>query len=429
MNHAKSVLQTLNEAGFQAYFVGGAVRDLLLGLDPKDYDITTNASMKDIENCFEKSIRTGERYGTVTVFIENERFEVTTFRGESDYNGRAPEKVFFVESLREDLARRDFTINAMAMDYEGNVYDYFSGQDDLKKRVIRFVGCADDRLKEDRLRIFRLVRFAQRYGMTPIENFRTPVDIAPVSVERIQKEFNEMLLSTRPSNAIRRLLKYGILDQFLPEIMPLIGFNQKNPHHQLDVFEHTMVVLDESPAILEVRLAALCHDLGKPETFKIDEQGVGHFYGHHSVSADKTEILLKRLKYNTHVVETVKRLVHHHMLYFDTMNAAGIKRMIRKIGKENFEWFLMLLRADRLGTFKPDMKGYECFVQRVREVLEEDVLMSVKDLDVDGHALMALGFEGKAIGTVLKQLLEAVTENQVKNEYQALMTYVKTHCM
>lgn len=428
MIHAKTILKQLNNAGYQAYFVGGAVRDLLLGLDPKDYDITTNASMSEIEACFEVTRRTGERYGTVTVYVEEESYEVTTFRGESHYNGRAPECVYFVESLKEDLERRDFTINAMAMDAEGTLYDYFGGQEDLANGLLRFVGCADERIQEDRLRIFRLVRFAQRYGFTPIETFQVPVDISPISVERIQKEVNEILLSVRPSNGIRRMLKYGILNQFLPEIMPLIGFNQKNPHHQLDVFEHTMVVLDESPAILEVRLAALFHDFGKPETFQLDDQGVGHFYGHHQLSAEMAEQILKRLKYNSRTIDVVKILVHYHMTYFDTINNTGIKRLIRKIGKDNFEWFLMLLRADRLGTFDPDMKGYERFVQNVREVLDEEVLMTVRDLDINGYDLMRLGYEGKAIGKVLMSLLEAVTESLVENKKESIIDYIKTHC-
>lgn len=425
MNKPKIILQRLNECGFDAYIVGGAVRDFLLGLVPKDYDIATNASMEAVEACFEKTKRTGEKYGTVSVFIEGESFEVTTFRSESDYDGRAPRAVAFVKTLYEDLSRRDFTINAMAMDRCGKIYDYFGGRNDLEKGLIRFVGNPEKRLEEDRLRIFRMVRFAQRYGFDLIGVPQCRVDISPVSLERIQKEFNEILISKQPSRGIKMLHQYGVLEQFLPEIIPLIGFDQKSPHHLYDVFEHTMKALDVSSDALVVRLAVLFHDIGKPMTFSVDDLGNGHFFGHEIEGSLIAEKILKRLHYDAKTVDCVYRMIRYHMIPCEEMKKVGIRKLLRQISPEEMPLFLEVIKADRLSTSHPALDTFFAFKERIGTVLDEKPAFSVKDLEVDGYDLMAMGYSGKQIGLVLNSLLDAVVEERVLNEKSMLILYLK----
>lgn len=425
MNKVRMVLQRLNECGFEAYMVGGAVRDLLLGLNPKDYDIATNATMEAVEACFEKTKRTGEKYGTVSVFLEGERFEVTTFRSESDYDGRAPRQVAFVNSLFEDLNRRDFTINAMAMDLQGTLYDYFGGRSDLDKGVIRFVGDPIKRLDEDRLRIFRMVRFAQRYGFEPVGLPPCRIDVSPVSLERIQKEFNEILRSNQPSRGIKILHQYGVLDQFLPEIMPLIGFDQKSPHHHYDVFEHTMKALDASCGELVVRLAVLFHDIGKPLTFSQDALGNGHFYGHEIEGAQLAEGILKRLHYDAKTIDYVVRMIRYHMIPYDEMKRVGIRKLLRQISPEEMPLFLEVLKADRLSTSHPSLESFMVFKESISGILDEKPAFNVTDLDINGYDLMALGYKGKVLGAMLNQMLDAVIEERVENNKEALLNFIK----
>lgn len=428
---SQKILRTLNDKGYQAYFVGGCVRDFLMHKAPKDIDICTNALPEQVMACFEKTIPTGIDYGTVTVIQEGESYEVTTFRAESDYDGRRPKVVSFSKDLREDLSRRDFTINAMAMTLEGEIMDPFGGQADIKQARLRFVGSPMERLLEDKLRLLRYVRFLTRLGFQTAhesEELSWQLDISQLSFERIQLELNEMLLMEKPSNAIRYLHRLGLLGQMMPEMIPAIGFDQRHPAHSEDVFNHTLTVLDGCPKDLAVRLAALCHDLGKPQTFTVDESGCGHFYGHQKYSVTLAETFLNRLKYSNQLKETVLILTAEHMRTYSQPSKPMAKRLMRQVGVERLEQLFSLQLADTLAC-KGDRTVFASDILAMKrlceQVLTEEGAFSLRDLKINGNDLMLLGLKGKAVGAMLSQLLEAVIDEKLENAHEVLLQYVK----
>lgn len=428
---SQKIIRTLNVNGYQAYFVGGCVRDYLMNHPPKDIDICTSALPKQVMACFDNTIPTGIDYGTVTVLIEGMGYEVTTFRAETGYDGRRPKVVRFSTDLYEDLSRRDFTINAMAMSLSGEVIDPYGGQADLKQACLRFVGVPMDRLLEDRLRLLRYVRFLTRLGFKSAhesEELTWQLDISQLSYERVQQELNEMLLIDKPSEAIRYLHRLGLLGQIMPEILPAIGFDQRHPAHTEDVFSHTLSVLDGCPKDLAVRLAALCHDLGKPQTFTMDEAGCGHFYGHPKHSVILAEGFLSRLKYSSQIKETVLILTAEHMRTYAQPTKAMAKRLIRQVGMARLEQFFSLQLADTKAC-AGDRSGFVNEIHAMKGLCETVLLdqeaFSLKDLKINGNDLMRLGLGGKAVGAMLNQLLEAVIDEKLENEQGALLQYVK----
>ncbi len=421
------VMETLEVAGYGAYLVGGAVRDLIRGVSPKDYDVTTDARPEAVKALFEKVYETGVRYGTQTVVVDGMPFEVTTFRSESDYDGRKPAAIVFTDSLKADLSRRDFTMNAIAVDRRGCVYDFFNGQAAISRGKVNFVGNAFDRIEEDRLRILRFVRFQRQLDFGTDEKIDFPIDLSPLSAERIRAEFDKILMTEKPSKGIKDLMALGLLQQFMPEITAMAGFDQQNPHHDKCLLTHTLCVLDALPKELPLRLAGLLHDVGKPETFSVDAEGIGHFYNHHRVGETLAETVLMRLKYDRKTIQTVKSLVHHHMLYYPKVDKKVAKRFLNKVGVDEVGYLLELMKADRIATKPPHiLEDIEALQAFVTTVLDEAQTFSIKDLAVDGHDVIALGYRGRDIGQVLSGCLEAVIDEQVVNEKNALIEWVRS---
>lgn len=424
------VLRRLHDAGYEAYIVGGCVRDTLLGLQPQDYDVTTSALPEEVEAVFSDCsvIETGLKHGTVTVLIDRIPVEITTFRTESAYSDhRHPDQVAFTRSLREDAARRDFTMNAMAYSADTGLMDYFGGQEDLKAGIIRCVGVAEERFREDALRILRALRFSARFGFAIEEETAKAVHncrelLRFVSAERIASELTQILCG---KDIKRILLEYpDVLGVVIPELLPMVGYDQRNPHHRFDLLTHTAIAVEEVPAEPTLRLAALLHDIGKPASFFMDEQGIGHYHGHPEVSADMADEILRRLKLDNATRKTVVQLVRYHdMVIVPTEKA--VRRAISKITPELF-WVLMdLKRADSIGTGRTDdvrMVRHGEVRAIAEEIFRKESCFSLRDLAISGKDLIALGMKpGKELGAMLEKLFDAVLSGEVENEKEALL--------
>jgi len=425
-------IRMLEDAGFAAYVVGGCVRDALLGLTPHDYDLCTAADPSQIAAVFSEFslVRSGEKHGTIGVVMEGSLYEITTFRTEGGYDdSRHPGWVRFVPSLEEDLKRRDFTVNAMAYHPDKGYLDPWGGQADLKSKVLRAVGDPATRFTEDALRILRGVRFAVRYGLAPEETtIQAMIQLAPrlnlLARERVFEELCKLL----PLVNARDLIRFApILTQTIPELGKTVGFEQRNPHHLYDVYCHTARVVEAVPPVLSLRLAALLHDIGKPDTFSIDEQGIGHFLGHAAVSAELANNILLALRAPTALREQVVFLVAQHMTPLPA-DKKLLRRRLGKFGEENIRLLLRLQQADlgNKGTSE-DFTHFEEIAHLLDEIAQEEACLSIRDLDVDGKDLLALGFQpGPALGAVLSALLEQVQDELLPNEKEALLTFAKT---
>ena len=434
---AAALLRRLNEAGFEAYAVGGCVRDSLLGKIPQDWDLCTSAKPDEIKACFakERTILTGERYGTVTVLLEGEAFEITTFRAETGYgDSRHPDGVRFLSSLREDLARRDFTVNAMAADREGVVTDCFGGTEDLKNGQIRCVGEPEQRFEEDALRMLRGLRFAAKLDFAIEKNTAAAIcemkaRLLLVAQERLRKELEGLLLGKAAGRVLREFS--AVLFVLIPELAPCEGFAQYNYHHAFDVWEHSLRALESCEAEPTLRWAALLHDVGKPATFFFDKQLVGHFYGHSTVSAALCDRILRRLRYDNGMRSAVTELVAFHSYPLQGESQRQLRRLLGRLGEAQTKRLLQLRRADRLGkgTEVPEQIEAEiCGVQTfLQQILNEELCFSLKQLKISGWELMAMGVpQGKQVGALLQRLLEAVVEDRVQNERSALGEYAQS---
>ena len=426
---ARIVIDRLYENGYDGYAVGGAVRDSLLGLTPSDFDVTTDATPDVTASLFKdfNVIETGIKHGTVTVMINGEPIEVTTFRCDGDYlDGRHPEKVSFTRSLAEDLKRRDFTVNAMAYSERSGLIDLFGGENDLKNKVIRTVGNPEDRFNEDALRILRALRFASTYGLeiepkTAEAIVRLKENLRSLSAERIFSELKKLIVG---KNAEGILLEYpSVIAEILPELKESIGFLQHTPYHLYDVYTHTVKTVSACPPDVVTRLSALLHDCGKPETFKM-ENGVGHFFGHASVSAEKARNALNRLKSDNATKDAVLTLIKYHDAVIEE-NEKTVKRWLGKLTPGLFSSLIDLAVADN--SAKTDeslerLKKYESIKRIAKDILEKEECFSLKQLKVNGSDLIAIGFpKGKLIGETLDALLEKVISGECENEKNALL--------
>lgn len=427
------ILNKLKEAGHESYVVGGCVRDSLLHRDLKDWDITTSAHPEEIVNLFDHTIPTGIKHGTVTVVLNKNNYEVTTYRIEGGYSdNRHPDKVIFTPSLKEDLSRRDFTVNSLAYNNIEGLIDIFNGMDDLNRKTIKCVGDPDKRFNEDALRMLRAIRFSCQLQFN-IEKAtykaisRNSSLIKNISAERIRDELIKMITSEMPSRGIRMLHETGLIDYIIPELKESVGFDQKNPHHDKNVFDHIMSVLDNSPDDLIVRLSALLHDIGKPRTFTIDKKGIGHFYGHNTVGASMAEEILRRLRFDNTTIKKVSIIINEHMSAYNVMKNKTLKKFIGRVGVENIEELFELQIADSKGhrkdaDYTPILKRRE----EVRKILAQGEPISVNQLKINGDDLMKLGFRpGKEIGVLLKELLDLVLEKPELNTKEDLMQIVK----
>ncbi|MDR1953118.1 MAG: HD domain-containing protein [Clostridiales Family XIII bacterium] len=426
---AEKVIRRLMASGADAYLVGGCVRDFLLGRRPKDWDVATSLTPDEVMDCFGELsvIPTGLKHGTVTVLAEGTPIEVTTFRRDGPYDdGRRPSSVRFVDNLKEDLARRDFTINALAYAPEEGLIDYFGGEADLKNGILRTVGNPDDRLREDGLRILRALRFSSILGFEIDTQLDASIHrnkdlLTHISAERISAELMKLLPGIR---APEILMAYAdVFAVFIPEISPTVGFDQQNPHHDYDVWVHTAVSISHAPADPLVRLTLLFHDLGKPESFFIGEDGFGHFYGHEQCGADIARYRLRKLRFDNDTISTVVELVKWHDI---TIEPRKLLKWLNKLGEDRLRILFEVKKADGL-AHKEEFREKRAneiaeLEQTLERVLEEKQCYALKDLAVNGRDLIDAGAPaGPAIGNILKTLLEEVLEGRLPNERDALL--------
>lgn len=437
---AAAIIDTLQSNGFEAYLVGGCVRDSILKRPVHDWDITTSATPDEMKKVFSdtKIIETGIKHGTLTILSIDGFYECTTYRIDGMYSdGRHPDVVRFTKSLAEDLKRRDFTINAMAYNDKEGLIDLFGGRVDLMDHVIRCVGNPEDRFKEDALRIMRALRFAAQLEFnlemkTKIAAFQMSDTLTKVSAERINSEFCKMLTQTMGSQIINDYRE--IIAVFIPEIRDMFGFEQNNPYHMFDVWNHTIEVLANAnfftdPNGLVLALAAFFHDIGKPHSYQDGPDGIRHFYGHATKSAEMTDSIMRRMRFNNSIREQVVTLVKYH----DTdikPEAKYIKRWLNKLGSEPLlRCLLMLKYSDICGqTLENRAKRLREVIQLftvLNETIEQQACFSLKDLAVNGGDLIAAGMKpGKEIGAALNQMLELVLNDECANDKDALLKAV-----
>ena len=421
-------IAALEGAGYPCYAVGGCVRDACLGLTPHDYDLCTAALPHTIRDIFSgyPLVLAGEKHGTVGVVTDSGIIEITTFRTEGAYqDSRHPDWVRFVDRIEDDLARRDFTVNAMAYSPTRGFADPFGGCDDLKNHVLRAVGDPRTRFEEDALRILRGVRFAVRFGLSVEENtMRAMLQTAPL-LEKLARErvFDELCKLLSLVSAENILQFAPILTQVLPELAPTVGFCQHSRHHIYDIFTHTAHVTAAVPADLTLRWAALLHDVGKVSTFSKDEAGEGHFYGHAAVSAQMAGEALLRLKAPTSLREAVVLLIEKHMTLI-VPERKTVRRWLSRLGAPMLEQLLCLQEADMGGKGTGIPKELEQFAEIRRlmaEIEAENACLSIRDLSVNGYDLMTLGYTGRQIGQTLQKLLDQVLDEKIPNEKNKLL--------
>ena len=428
--YIQNCIDLLENAGFAAYAVGGCVRDACLGLTPHDYDLCTSALPEQTEEVFRdyRLVLAGEKHGTVTVLTEGGPVEITTFRTEGGYrDNRHPDWVKFVPDIEGDLSRRDFTVNAMAYSPKRGFADPFGGRGDLENHILRAVGDPVSRFREDSLRILRGVRFAARFDLTPEENTLNAMFSQAGLMEHLARErvFDELckLLPVAKAEDITRFAP--LLAAVIPELAPMIGFDQCSPHHAYDLITHTAHVVEGDPPTLPLRWAALLHDTGKVTTFTRDATGRGHFYGHARDSAAMADTILRRLKAPTALREEVVTLIGRHMTRLQPERKL-LRRQVSKFGFPMVESQLALQEADMGSKGTGEDDGSAVFSE-IRELLAElkaeDACLGLKDLAVNGNDLMALGYRGKAIGTCLNALLEQVVDERLPNEKKALLAF------
>lgn len=431
------IINQIERAGFEAYAVGGCVRDSILGRKPNDWDITTSALPEEIKRIFSHTVDTGIQHGTVTVIRNRQGYEVTTYRIDGEYeDSRHPKEVAFTKALAEDLRRRDFTINAMAYNERDGLVDIYDGIGDLKRGVIQAVGDARERFSEDALRIMRAVRFGAQLGYQIEDNTRKAIEeLAPtlskISAERIQVELVKLVTSPHP-DWVRLLYETGISAVIMPEFDAIMETGQNNPHHYYSVGEHTlhgmMQIKDESEKLKDLRLAMLFHDLGKAQTKTVDADGIDHFHGHAAVSAEMAKTILRRLKFDNDTIKIVNKLVYYHD-YKIIEEPKYVRRAINRIGEDIFPLLLEVKQADFMAQSDYQREQKAESLSKVRklyqQILESKECISLKDLAVNGKDLIEAGVKpGRDIGLVLDHMLKAVIDDPAKNDKEYLLNNI-----
>lgn len=431
----KYIINELYKNKFDAFIVGGCLRDLLLNLEPKDYDIATSAKPDNVMSLFNKTIPTGIKHGTVSVVINNNNYEVTTFRTEGDYlDNRHPSSVDFVTDIREDLSRRDFTVNALAYNDKLGLIDYFNGINDLKNKIIRCVGHADKRFKEDALRMLRAIRFSCQLGFK-IENktFEAIINnanlIKNISKERIRDELCKILISSSPSKGIDMLQKTGLLEFIIPELNLLVNYSPLSIKHNRDVFGHTLKVMDNLEGNnLTLMLAALLHDVGKLNTLTLEADGVYRFPKHNIEGSVMSKKILRDLKFDNYTVNSVSKLIEHHLVlqvnYMPTRYE--IKKYLLEVGEDIVYLLFELQKADirALDNPKPFLNKVDYIKDTVKDILSNKEPLYIKDLVINGEDLIK-EFNiprGKLIGDILNHLLDEVLKNPDLNNKENLLS-------
>lgn len=439
---AEYIIKQLNSKGFEAYIVGGCVRDSLLGKSPNDWDITTSATPYQVKDIFKRTIDTGIQHGTVTVMVDKSisqggeyAFEVTTYRVDGKYEDhRRPTEVTFTSSLEEDLKRRDFTINAMAYNHEQGVVDIFGGQQDLENGIIKAVGVAKERFEEDALRVLRAVRFAAQLGFVIEEETQKAMtklaeNLKFISAERIQVELTKLITSSHPDRLVEAY-KLGITKVILPEFDAMMETEQDNPHHLYNVGIHTIKVMENVPPTQILRYTALLHDVAKPVTKSFDEDGVGHFYGHQAKGADMARDILRRLKLDNNTIDETCLLIREHDYSLHGTNIKSFRRFLNRLGMERFEDFLIVKKADMAGQSdynKELRQGYVAdMIAMYEQVEKENHCIKLSDMEIKGKDLIDMGIApGKEMGTILKALFEKVLDDPTLNDKEKLKKMVE----
>ncbi|WP_294655957.1 CCA tRNA nucleotidyltransferase [uncultured Fusobacterium sp.] len=428
----KEILEILQKYG-EGYIVGGYVRDSLLGIEPSDCDFVTNLDYSKLLEIFKdfspKEI--GKHFGIIQIIYNGKSYEIAKYRKDIGVpEDRKKQEVEFTNNIMEDLKRRDFTINAIA--YDGKNFRYVEGaEEDLKNKTLRFVGDPIARIKEDPLRIMRFIRFLATKNLKSgfeIEKLKDYLYLLDkISMERIRDEFNKIILSKDIENALSILEKSGVLEYIIPEWSATIDFDQKNSHHYLTVDEHIKKVVSLCDEDLELRIAALLHDIGKPQTFTLDSEGKGHFYNHEIESAKIVESILKRMKYSAKISSSIKNLVLYHLNTFKNSGRKYVKKLINEMGKDEVLKLFKLMEFDRIAHNPPhDFRSLNELKRLYNEIIEKEEAVSIKDLKISGKDIIELGVsQGKEIGLVLKLIFERVLEDSSLNERKILIKLAK----
>lgn len=430
------IIKTLMAAGYEAYAVGGCVRDSVMERSPNDWDITTSAKPAEVKRLFSRTIDTGIKHGTVTIMLDREGFEVTTYRIDGIYeDGRHPREVTFTASLEEDLKRRDFTINAMAYNEETGLVDIFGGMQDIEQGVIRCVGDAEERFTEDALRMLRAVRFSAQLGYRIEEATKSAIrKLAPnlqqISAERIQVELVKLVISPHP-DYLRTAYETGITGQMLPEFDLCMETAQNNPHHCYSVGEHILHSMQEVAPDKILRLGMLFHDIGKPQTLTVDEEGITHNKGHAEVGEKMVKEILSRLKFDNYTIDKVSRIVRYHDQKIE-LTSAGVRHAINRMGEDIFPMLFAVRRADiyaQSDHLREEKLGKAQYIEDLyNEICRKQECLSLKDLAVTGKDLIALGVPpGREIGALLQELLELVLEEPERNVREELLRHVRSN--
>ena len=435
------LLTCLKQAGFSAYAVGGCVRDSLLGMEPHDWDICTSALPEQMQEVFSgyRTVETGLKHGTLTVIADHLPYEVTTFRIDGDYTDhRHPDSVIFVDDLTRDLARRDFTVNAMAWSPDAGLQDPFGGQQDLSAKIIRCVGEPEQRFDEDALRILRALRFAAVYDFelessTASALRKMAPDLKRIAGERIREELLRLLCGKAAGRILRAYPE--VLAEIIPEIRPMIGYDQRNHHHSYDLWEHTVRGIEGVPADPVLRLTMLLHDTGKPVVRTTDEKGEGHYKGHPKVSEEIARRTAEALHLDNAFRDRLCTLVRHHDTPLRTENGeintdrSFLLRRLNKYGETDLRALFLIHRSDRIATGYTTTEREDIRLKERMDALDallaEQPCFTLKDLAVNGRDLTATGLKGKAVGETLQQLLEAVMDGAVPNEKEALLKRIQ----
>jgi tRNA nucleotidyltransferase (CCA-adding enzyme) len=437
---SKVAVETLKSHGFEAFLIGGSVRDFIMEVPIGDIDITTNATPTQVKEVFKdfRVIETGIKHGTVTVLVDNEPIEITTYRSEGTYSdNRHPDEVTFSKYLSDDVIRRDFTINAIAYDFSSGFCDLVDGIEDIENKTIRCIGDAQTRFREDALRILRALRFSSVLGFTIEENTKNAIHICKdllknISAERIQVEFTKLICGENAYNVLQEFS--DVISVFIPEIEKCIDFEQKNKHHCYDVYTHILKSVEKSKPDPVIRLALFFHDIAKPVVAHFDEKGEQHYYGHPNKSAEITEKILTRLRFDNDTKNKVVTLVNFHdspIMVNDNIlpDRKRLKKIMSQIGKELIFDLIHIKYCDNSAQNPEYFRGndfYEKAYDMINEILNEQECFSIKDLKINGNDLISMGFKGKEIGKILNTVLELVINEKIKNEINEITNYVKS---
>ena len=434
----ETILETLNNASYEAYIVGGCVRDAIMGKTPNDWDITTSAPPGVIKNIFPKTYDTGLKHGTVTVRIDKEYHEVTTYRTEGKYEDhRRPSTVEFVEDINLDLGRRDFTSNAIAYHPKEGFIDPYNGVGDIDRALLRSVGNPRERFEEDALRILRGVRFSAQLGfeleaktLEGMLNWAHLLD--HISKERIRDEMIKILLSDRPEKFLD-MHKWDLLKYVIPELSDCFNTPQNHSHHIYDVGIHTIKAIEYMPKDELLRLTMLLHDIGKPSTHTRDDKGIDHFYGHGPKGVEMSRQILRNLRFDNHTIKLVSLLVKHHDFHIQgKVSKEDIKEVLSEIGPDLFEKLLIIQEADARAQnpdkLEPKLNNLERITKVFNEIIENKECYSLKDLKINGSDIVSMGIKkGKVVGEILDLLLKLVIEKPALNEKEILLDIIKEY--